>query len=89
MQLRSMSTPRSSAYCPLFKVSALPHLRMLFLCTDAIVNFRVTSDNSEKQKQNSLGQTNFEKEVQSPTSALPKCTQDEHFEIVKLLTALE
>jgi len=37
MQLRRRSTPRSSECSPVFKVSALSHLRTLFLCTDVVL----------------------------------------------------
>ena len=89
MQLRRMSTPSISEYFPLsmFKVSALFHLRMFFLCIDVVVNFRQPA--KVQTRRNSLGQTNVEQELQSPTSAFSKCAQNEHFEIFKPFTALE
>ena len=53
------------------------------------VNFRRPEKSKVQISRNSLGQTNLEQELQSPTPAISKCTQDEHFEVFKLFTALE
>lgn len=86
MQLRTISTPRSFECSPTSTVSALSHLRMLFLCVETGL---FPGPVKIQRSRDSLSQPDLQKELQCPTSASTKRTQDEDVEILKLFTALE